>query len=245
MRSEKTIDLRLIRRKILSGGLPVLIFAITASASNVTSVTPTGSSTSGPVAPSATFITGLVTLTDLEINPSNVSQLLSGLSFTLSNAATTGTLFSSTGTQVTVNSGGTYSLGTAGAAGWGLNNNVSGGVQLNALGFVGPAGLIIGAPGAGGTYSNASSSITGTSSHFLSRSVSFIIDIPGVTTVTSANFSFGTKPGQFNVKGCASTNPTCAFGPGSDPGSQVPEPVSLVLTASGLIGLFFLRGHRA
>jgi hypothetical protein len=252
MRSEKTIDLRLIRRKILYLGLPVLIFAVTASASNVTSVTPPGSSTSGPVAASATFITGLgfvnVTLADLEINPSNVGQLLSGLSFTLSNGATTGTLFSSTGTQVTVNSGGTYSVGTAGAAGWGLNNKVSGGLQLNALGFIGSAGLIVGAPGAGGTYSNASSFIAGNSSHFLSHSVSFIIDIAGVTsatTVTSATFSFGTTPGQFNVKGCVSTNPACAFGPGSDPVSQVPEPVSSVLTASGLIGLFFLRGHRA
>ena len=248
MRREKTIDLNSIRRKIFSLGLPVLVFALTASASNVTSVTPPGSSTSGAVAASATIITGLgfvnVTLTDLEINPTNVGQLLSGLSFTLSNGATTGTLFSSTGTKVTVNSGGTYSLGTSGTAGWGLKNNVSGGLQLNALGFVGPAGLILGSPGAGGTYSNANSSIAGNSSHFLSHSVSFIIDIAGVTsatTVTSSTFSFGTTPGQYLVKGCMANDPSC----GLSQVSQVPEPVSLVLTGSGLIGLFFLRRRRA
>ncbi|HSR07537.1 MAG TPA: PEP-CTERM sorting domain-containing protein [Bryobacteraceae bacterium] len=185
-----------------------------------------------------------VTLTDLEINPNDVGQLLSGLSFTLSNGATAGTLFSSTATQITVNSGGTYSLANSpGPAGWGLNNNVSGGLQLDALGFIGPAGLIIGPPGAGGTYSNANSSIAGNPAHnpFLSKSVTFIIDIAGVTsatTVTSATFAFGTTPGQFLVKGCVSTDPSCGL-------SQVPEPVSLVLTGSGLIGLLFLRRRRA
>ncbi len=250
MRSEKKIDLRLIRRRTLSLGLPILVFAMTASAGNVTTVTPGGSSTSGPVAASATFITGMnfvnVTLTDLEVNPSNVAQLLSGLSFTLSNGATSGTLFQSMGTPVTVNSGGTYWVGSAGAAGWGLNNNVSGGLQLNALGFVGPAGLIIGAPGAGGTYSNANSSIAGNPSHnpFVLQSVTFSIVISGVTsatTVTSSSFFFGTTPGQFQVKGCVSTDPACGFGQAGAPFSQVPEPVSLVLTGSGLIGLFFLR----
>ena len=128
-----------------------------------------------------------ITLTDLEVNPGDVAQLLSGLSFTLSNGATTGTLFSSTDTQVTVNSGGTHSVGTTGAAGWGLNNNVAGGLQLNALGFVGPAGLIIGNPGAGGTYSNANTSIAGNPAHnpFLLHSVQFIINISGVTSATT------------------------------------------------------------
>lgn len=156
MRSaKKKIDLSLIRRKIVSLGLPVLVLAMTASASNVTSSTPAGSTTSGPVAASASFITGNgfinITLTDLQSNPTDAAQLVSGLSFTLSNAATTGTLFSNTGTQVTVNSGGTFTQAMMpGPAGWGLNNNVSGGMQLDALGFVGPKGLIIGAPGAGG-----------------------------------------------------------------------------------------------
>jgi hypothetical protein len=198
------------------------------------------------VAASATFITGNgfinITLTDLEANPTSVAQLISGLSFTLSNGATSGTLFSSTAKQVTVNTGGTYSVAAmAGAAGWGLNNNVSGGLQLNALGFIGPAGLILGAPGPGGTYNNANSSIAGNSAHnpFLYQSVSFIIDVAGVTsttTVTSATFSFGTMAGQFNVKGCMSTDPSCGLAP-----TLTPEPISLVLTGSGLLGLLLLR----
>ena len=246
MLSAKKIDLILIRRKIFSLGLPFLVVALTASASNVTTVTPAGSTTTGPVSASATFITGNgfvnITLTDLEINPGDVAQLLSGLTFKLSNGATTGTLFSSTGTQVTVNSGGTYSVGTTGAAGWGLNNNVGGGLQLNALGFIGPAGLIIGNPGAGGTYSNANSSIAGNPAHnpFLLHSVQFIVNITGVTsatTITSSTFYFGTTPGQFKVQGCVSTDPSCGL-------ASVPEPISLVLTGSGLIGLLFLRRRR-
>jgi len=245
MRSEKMIDLRLIRRKLLSLGLPVLVLAATASASNVTSSTPAGSTTSGPVSASATFITGNgfvnITLNDLEGNPTDVAQLISGLTFTLSNGATSGTLFSSTGTQITVNSGGTSSVGTTGAAGWGLNNNVSGGLQLDALGFVGPKGLIIGGPGAGGLYSAGNGSITnGAHNPFELGSVQFIVDITGVTTattVTSATFAFGTTAGQFSVKGCMSNDPSCGL-------ATAPEPISLALTGSGLIGLFFLRRRR-
>ncbi len=246
MRREENRDLRSIRRKIISLGLPFLVLAMTAAASNVTTVTPSGSATSGPVAASATFITGLgfvnVTLTDLEINPSNVNQLLGGLSFTLSNGATTGTLFASRSSIVTVQAGGDYSVGLSGAAGWGLNNNVSGGLQLNALGYAGSAGLILGAPGAAGTYTNIPQN------PYLFQSVTFIIDIAGVTsdtTVTSSTFSFGTTPGLFQVKGCASTDPTCGSTSLSEPVSQVPEPLSLVLAGSGLIGLFFLRRRHA
>jgi hypothetical protein len=241
---------RLIGRKIFSLGLPVLVFAMTAAAATVTTSTPAGSTTSGPVAASATIITGggfiNITLNNLEANPKDVGQLISGLTFTLSNGATSGTLFSSMPLhgQVTVNSGGTFSTSAATTAGWGVNSNVSGGIQLDALGFVGPAGLIIGGPGTGGTYSNANSSIAGNSAHnpFLLQSVQFIIDVTGVTsatTVTGASFSFGTTPGQFTVKGCLSTDPTCGLGVGS-----VPEPISVVLTGSGLIGLFFLRRRR-
>lgn len=254
MRLEKNRDLKLIARKILFLGLPVLVLAMTASASNIptTYVTPSGSTTGGgPVSASASFTFGpsflSITLTDLEANPNNVGQLISGLSFTLSNGLTSGTLFQGIGKQVTVNSDGTFSLAAlSGASGWGLNNNVSGGLQLDALGFVGPAGLIIGAPGAGGTYSNANASIAGNTPHnpFLAQTVTFSIvfaptaNVTDATTVTSATFYFGTTPGQFHVQGCMSTDPSCGLAP-------TPEPISLALTGSGLIGLFFLRRRRA
>ncbi len=245
MRSVKKTDLRFIRHKAFF--LPVLLCAVSAYASTVTSTIPAGSTTSGPVAASATFTTGYnflsITLTDLEGNPNDVGQLISGLSFTLSNGVTSGTLFQSMGTRITVNSGGAYSTSLSGAAGWGLNNNVSGGLQLS-----GPAGLIIGAPGAGGTYSNANSSITGTS--FLSQTVTFSIifdssaNIAPNTTVTSASFSFGTTPGQFTVKGCMSNDPSCGLS-ASRGLTPSPEPISLILTGTGLVGLLFIRRRRA
>jgi len=181
MRSAKKIDLRLIRRKILSLGLPFLVLAMAASASNVTTVTPAGSSTSEPVAATATFIAengfAYVPLNEL---------LLRSLSFTLSNGASGGTLFQRLETPVTLNSSDTY---LADPAGSGLNNDVSGSLQLNT-----PSN-IIGHP--------------------------FHLPLPG----------------QFQVQGCVSTDPSCGL-------SSVPEPVSLVLTGSGLIGLLFLRRRR-
>jgi len=241
-------------RKILRVGLPAMIFAMAAYGTNVTTVyvTPSGSTTSGPVSASASFTMGVgfvnITLTNLGSNPTDVSQLLSDLSFTLSNGATSGTLASSAGQQITVFSGGKYSFGSTGPTGWGLRNNVSGGLQLDALGFIGPAGLILGSPGAGATYSNANSSIAGNPAHnpFIFTTATFTINIAGVTsatTITSATFSFGTTPGQNLIQGCLSTNPACGSSPG--PTQGVPEPVSFTLGGTGLIAIYFIGRRRA
>ena len=219
-------------------GLIVNVSVQAAHASTVTFVTPTGSTESGgnPVNASATFTTSdgqiAVTLTDLLANPATIAQLISDLSLTLSTGQTTGTLASSSGTQINVAANGTFTLGATASTGWGLNNNVSGGLQLDALGFIGPAGLIIGPPDAGGLYSNANGSIAGNGPHnpFLDQTATFLISVAGLTaadTVTSAEFSFGTTAGV-EIAGV----------------SPVPLPGALPLFASGLVGLGLLSLRR-
>ena len=204
-------------------------------------VTPSGSSTSGgPVDASATFTVGTgtldITLTNLESNPKDVAQSLSDLEFTLSTGQTSGTLASSSGDPVDITSTSTASTpGTAVSTGWGLNNNVKGGLQLDALGYSGPAYTIIG-PGVGAgsdVYSNANSSIVNVPHNpFIWETGTFVLDIPGITTstvVTSATFSFGTTAGTDDVPG----------------GGQTPEPATMLLFGSGLLALGgFLRRRK-
>jgi hypothetical protein len=148
----------------------------------------------------------------------------------LSNGATSGTLDSSSGQEITVNSNGTFTLGNTVFTGWVLNSIV-GGLELNVLGTpTAPSHLIVGPPGAGGTFNNANGSIAGNPPHnpFLNQSATFTLAIAGVTdstTITGATFSFGTVAGQNNVPGT--------------PGGNVPEPATYALLASGLglIGL--------
>src|SRR6266853_92733 len=147
------------------------LLAASASANTVTFVTPAGETTSaGSVDATATFTTSgafggslTISLTDLLVNPGNVGQLLSDLDFTLSSHSTTGILdpniSHSFGTQRFVNADGTWTAGATVFPGWGLNQNVGGGMQLDALGFIGPAQLIIGPADSSNLYSAANGSI--------------------------------------------------------------------------------------
>lgn len=156
----------------------------------------------------------LVTLINCLPNPTDVGQLISDVFFTVA-GATGGTFGVQTGTDICVG----VSPCTTDSNTWGLDSGGPG-FHLNDLGHAGPAELIIGP----GPYTNANGSINGNGPHnpFLDQTGAFTITgVTGLTTsstVTAVDISFGTQ---------AST----------PPGTTTPEPGTLLLFGSGLLGI--------
>ncbi len=167
-----------------------------------------------------------LSLTNNQANPTSVIQNLSDVVFHFSTGQNSGSILSSSGTERTVNSDGTFAAGPSVSTGWALSTNGTG-LELDVLGTaIGPAHTLIGPPGAGNLYSNANGSIADNGPHnpFLFGPIVFDLSVPGVTTgstVSSVDFSFGTTEGN-DVSGTP---------------SPVPEPTTLLLLGSTMAGL--------
>ena len=212
----------------------IAVASVAASADTITLSTAPGATTGGgPVSASVTFTVSAsgvltITLTNSTANPTDVAQNISDLSFQAGTLS--GSLSSSAANFLNVAGNGTTTGAGSGPAGctnctgWGLDSSSGGNFHLTALGFIGPAGTILGTPDAGGVYSNANGSIAGNGPHnpFINQTATFTLSIVGLTSVSqlsNVSISFGTVPGV------------------SVPVTNVPEPTTMMLLGTGLFGV--------
>ncbi|HEY2842513.1 MAG TPA: PEP-CTERM sorting domain-containing protein [Bryobacteraceae bacterium] len=219
--------------------LALLAFSVAASASTITYNTVSGAqdAASDSVDASATIVingtTVTVTLNNLQSGIANAGQTLSDLFFTLSATPTTAlsTTTTPTGPLVTVAAGGVETTSNAAIDAWVLTS-AGAIIHIDSLAGSGPSETIIGPT----PSSSVNSSITGsTHNPFFNQQAVFTFTVAGInsdTTVTAAQFSFGTDAGD-NVNGCIVGAAACT--------PSVPEPVSSALVGTGLVSLFFLR----
>ena len=188
-----------------------------------------------PVSATADFslsgTTLTLTLTNLTPDMVSAGQLLTDLSFTLSNGSGV-TLTNQTGNLVNVGAGGVVTPTGLTTLGWGFGSTggntfelcviCSGGVTSP----VTPTEGLLGPTSADGKFDSANGSIDANPGHlpFVLGTATFTFTVPSGVNVSDVTFSFGTVPGG-NV--------------------STPEPSSVLLLGLGLVGLPLLMRRRS
>jgi hypothetical protein len=231
-------------RKSLAFGAILTLGAITSSAATFTFNTSSTavSSSGGPVDAQAVITTGAgvvnIQLFDLQGDPSDASQLLSGFMFTLDQNAST-SLVSTTPTApqgfVNVNGNGPATLLTPGSvtvAPWALTTAGST-IRLNSL-VGGPSQTVIGPSDS--SFTPNGSLTNGAHNPYINQEADFSIAISGVTSNTNVlgfSFGFGTNGDLPYLTGTG----------GPTQSSVTPEPGTIVMALSG-IGLAAIGASR-